>query len=1052
MEKDLPTEDESLHGGMGAPVPPLKEPEVPTSDGETAAPPVTEASEPLPDETVHHDVEPMAGEGMHSTPVPGMVASAMDGHGTHPSPIRRFLSFLKRHRLPVLLVCAFVLLAAAGAADWWYLHRPQGLHPVSRFTAVVTPFKVVSTVPAAGQSGITNANKIIVNFSRPVDATKLAGDFFTSPTVSGTYSQGANSEQAVFTPGQPFASGTAVKVMVHGEFQSQDGTKLGADFSFGFTTASPDDGVEFTRSGFIETLGSTRAGTSQTYSIMAGANVSTNNTVTVYKSTVQQLLGSLTYTERTTDGYSYQTFVNQSVDTSGLASVATKTGLKDSDTFQFTPDKGVYVLVATNQGKQVGFAWLVASNFGVIVRQDDQQAIFAAEDYASGSPLTADIALYHLSDTVQQLATTNITGVGTVKLPLSPSLDVAVATSGDDTTVVPVATYLTLADIRAQKDLSTSSVIYGLTDKPTYNPGETIHYAGFIRTDNDAAYTAPTSKQMQLYVAADATATHNADATATVSPNGQISAAFTVGAGAIPDGQQSQQLFVYNGSATNSVDADSPVGAFTVTSQSPAAETLGVQFAKSDYLASDTIAATIVGTKADGTPLAGRQVTVNVFAKSYYENDIADNLTSFGSTGDQVNDNPMTVTLDGSGRATVPIDVSKFPAGSSQVATVQASVVDANGVTAGGGASAVIHEGDGVLEFGPSRTVIAPGGQIIGRIYAKTLNDKPLSNTQVSYTVSANQGDSTKQIASGTATTDSTGYAQVTQSIGSYPAGTSFTLTASTADAYNNKITASTYYYIQSSDGSVAYSDVQLSDLDIAGAPAETSVGQTLDLTINAPSSLHALVTLERGRIHSYKMVDLSAGPNSYTLPITPDLAPSFSLIFSYFQDGNYHNEGVTFDVAPLDKQASVQLNMPTTASAGQTVNVGVSVNDSTGQQTPGAVIVGAVSANVFNLNNQVTPDIFAYFYSPRGITTNASSSLVGIGSGGGKCGGGGFDQPALLNPLGTVAAWQPLLVTDANGRVNTQLQLPKGTWRVYAYTMGSDGAVGSTYSTVVSQ
>lgn len=1065
MKKSHSQKDEPRQGDTETPATPHPEQtetsneitEVETAPGDESLPDPVEAAVPDKPEDAPADVHtveaaPTEPAATHDASAASTDVTPAAEQKTATSKQQRFKNLVRRHRVPVLLICLLVILAITSSATWFYQQHVLGAHPVARFAAVVTPFKIVSTVPANGQNGITNAGKVILNFSRPVDASKLDGDFFTSPAVAGTYSQGANSKQAIFTPKQPFTSGTEVKIMVHGEYESQDGAKLGADYSFGFTTATPDDGVIFQHAGDIETLGSAPAGSSQTYSIWAGDQVSTGNTITIYKSTMQQLLESLTYTEKSANGYDYQTFANNSVDTTGLVSVATKTGLKNNDTFQFTPDKGVYVLVATNHGQQVGYDWLVASKFGVIVRQDDQQAVFTVQDYATGAPVTADLVLYHLNNTVQQLAEATVTGMDAIQLPISPSLDVAVATNGDDTAIVPVATYLTQADNRVQKDLGTSYVIYGLTDRPTYNPGDTVQYAGFIRTDNDVAYKLPATGQIELYVAARPDSTHYADTTATVTANGLIKATFVVGSDAIPADQSSQQLYVYNGSATNATDANSPVGAFTVTNGQPSSYALNVQFAKTDYLASDPVAATITGTTTDGTPLAHKSVTVTVYAKTYYENDTAANLTSLGDTGDQITTTPLIVTLDSSGHATVPIDVSKFPAGSSQMATVQASIADPNGITAGGGASTIVHEGDGVLEFGSARTVIPSGGQIIGRVYAKTLNDQPLANALVSYTLSTNQGTNTTQLTSGTVTTDTNGYAEIKQSIGSYPAGTYFTLAAATADTHNNKISANTYYYSQSPDDNTVYSDVQLGDLDIAGAPEETAVGQTLNLSINAPYAVHALVTLERGRIHSYKMVDLSAGMNSYNLPITADLAPSFSLVLSYFENGRYHTEGVSFKVPPLDKQAMIHMTAPSTVQAGQVINVGVKTNDMTGQPLPTSVILGAVSSNVFNLHTQVTPDIFAYLYSARDITTNASSSLVGIGSGGGKCGGGGFDQPALLNPLGTSAAWEPSLTTDNSGSTNTQMQLPKGTWRIYAYTMSSDGLVGSTATTVVAQ
>lgn len=961
---------------------------------------------------------------------------------TPQKPRLQWLRNLRTKRRILRMGAAIVLVIAAGSAAALVIHARSTLtQPHSKFAAAVLPFQIIGSQPAAGQTGVVDVSKIVLKFNRAIDASKLDGDFFTSPAVTGAFSQGSNDHEAVFTPAKPFDGGTSVQIMVHGEFQSIDGARLGADYSFGFTTQTPDTSVVFSRGGFYDTLGSVKAGSTQTYTIYAGNQVKTGNTITIYKSSVDQLLNSLVYTSHG--------FLHNGVNTSGLTTVLTRTNVADNGTFTFTPERGIYVITATNNGKQVGYAWLAASNFGVIVRQDDQQAVFAVQDLNTGSSLSADLTLYNLSGNVQTLTQATISGVDTIKLPYAPSLDLAVAAHGDDTAIVPVATLLSLADIRVQKDLSTSSVIYGLTDRPTYAVGDTIRYAGFIRTDNDASYDVPTGSTVHLYVSDSPTGTHYADADVPVRAGGVLSATFIVGAGAIPAGQTSQDLHIYNGSADNPVDADSPVGALTVTTNKPTAYRLSVQFPKSDYLASDQIAATITASQPDGSRLANQKVAVTIYDNTYYEGDAARNTDLFGMPGNAVNDSPVTVTLNANGQATVPIDVSKFSAGSSHMATVQASFTDPNGATAAGGASAIVHEGNAVLSFAASRTVIPANGKLIGRLFAKTPNDQALINAPVYYTVSATSGQETRQIGSGNTSTNTDGYAEITQQISSYAKGTTFQLTAWTADSSNNRVTATSYYYLKDPSGSTAFSDVQLSNLDVYGAPGEIQVGQTLNLTIDAPQALHTLVTVERGRIHSYKPLDLAAGKNSYSLQITDDLAPSFSLVFSYFLNGTNNTEGVTFNVRPSSKQATLSLTSTNTWQAGQPNNVTVRVHDATGNPLNTQVILGAVSANVYDLNNAAAPDIFAYLYSPRDITTNASSSLTGIGSGGGRCGGGGFDQPALLNPLGTTASWQPALVTDDTGGASASIALPKGTWRLYAYSMGQQGDVGSTYATV---
>ena len=45
-------------------------------------------------------------------------------------------------------------------------------------------------------------------------------------------------------------------------------------------------------------------------------------------------------------------------------------------------------------------------------------------------------------------------------------------------------------------------------------------------------------------------------------------------------------------------------------------------------------------------------------------------------------------------------------------------------------------------------------------------------------------------------------------------------------------------------------------------------------------------MSLERGRVHQYKWISLKAGDNALKVSVTPDLAPGFSLLFSYVRGG----------------------------------------------------------------------------------------------------------------------------------------------------------------------
>jgi len=1029
---------------------------------ETSAPvPEIESSQPeVPNSNVEvsEPTEPLTGEGVDSNepenPAGSVVSGAMPAPEAPQKPrskfnLLQFVRHMSKKQLMIVGLCVLVLLASGVGVYKMVAVKKQ---PVSHFSKVILdPFKVVSSTPLPDASAVAADSKITLTFNRAVAPAQMKGDFFLSPQIDGTFSQGKTPQEIVFTPATQFKEGTKFQFMLHGEFTAKDGSKLGADYFGKFTTAIPGQGFYFTRENEFLDLDSLPAGTDAKYQVSAGNDVKTGTTVTIYKSDVNQLLRSFIYQDQTAEGgYTFQKLAGSTVSTDGLSVVSTKTDVADGNAIDFHASAGVYLAVATNGGKQVGRMWVVASDYGVLLRQDDQSAVVALQKLDGSGSASGDVDFYSLKNGVSNLASKQISGQATVNVGFKPRLDIAVGHLGGQVQVVPVAALDSLADVRSMTNLSVKPIAFGTTDKPSYKAGETVHFAGYVRIDNDGEYTKYPDSTVQLYVAAYPGATHVADFSAQQSSDGTFKGSFTVDSSFIGSGAKSQ-LHIYAVGDPQGVvgygTADADVASFTATSEAAGQFALKVTFTKSDYLPSDKVTADISGVNADGTPLANTSVNIDSYARQYSEGEV-DQTTYLGN---QLNKSPVLVQLNAQGTASYAFDVSQLPAGSSQVLTVLASKQDSAGAQVAGSAQAIIHQGNAVLEFGPSRTVVKSNGTLVARVYAKMLNDAPLANASLDYKISSSswnqssQQYDTKQLVSGSVTADGSGYATINQPLSNAPSG-SLTLTVSTGDSQNNKVQSQQYYYVSSDSSNSVYSDVQLEGLDVYGSQTDVKVGDTLHLTVDAPQALHVLMTLERGRIYKPQALDLHAGKNDLTVPVTSELLPSFNLVFSYFSGGQYQQDGVQFNVSAADKLAAVSFNTSNiTPKANSSFQLPLSVLDSNDKGVATHVIFSASESSMFDTASPLTSPIFGHLYAPRERTTNSSSSLQGIGTGGGKCGGGGNDLPDYILPAGSVASWQPDLTTDAGGHTNIPLNLPKGRWHLTAYAMNQDNVVGST-------
>jgi hypothetical protein len=103
-----------------------------------------------------------------------------------------------------------------------------------------TPPTVVSTVPAAGMSGVSRTGSVQVTFSKPIAPPTVTGSSFTvteaGSGVPGTVS--ASGSSATWTPAADLASGTVYTATLSTAITDVAGNALASSFTWNFTTNS----------------------------------------------------------------------------------------------------------------------------------------------------------------------------------------------------------------------------------------------------------------------------------------------------------------------------------------------------------------------------------------------------------------------------------------------------------------------------------------------------------------------------------------------------------------------------------------------------------------------------------------------------------------------------------------------------------------------------------------------------------------------------------------------------------------------------------------------
>jgi uncharacterized protein YfaS (alpha-2-macroglobulin family) len=226
-----------------------------------------------------------------------------------------------------------------------------------------------------------------------------------------------------------------------------------------------------------------------------------------------------------------------------------------------------------------------------------------------------------------------------------------------------------------------------------------------------------------------------------------------------------------------------------------------------------------------------------------------------------------------------------------------------------------------------------------------------------------------------------------------------------------------------------------------------------------------ALLSLERDKVEAtallskggdwLKMEKLSDTQYRARIPVKDSFAPNLTFSVLYTKGGQYsfQNAGIKVIAPQIDVAIATDKE---TYQPGDTVSVDLTTQFA-GKPIPAHLTVSVVDEMVYALQPEVAPTIDQFFYHPRrnNVRTSASLSFISYdvalpGSPGapGKANRSERGVKVLERPRREdvdTAAWQPELITDANGKTRFTFKMPDSLtrWRITARAIADDGQVG---------
>lgn len=401
-------------------------------------------------------------------------------------------------------------------------------------------------------------------------------------------------------------------------------------------------------------------------------------------------------------------------------------------------------------------------------------------------------------------------------------------------------------------------------------------------------------------------------------------------------------------------------------------------------------------------------------------------------------------------------DLKNYP--TSQVLSVEANVQDPSHQEVSGAHDVIVHKASFYLGVKPQKWVY--GEKEKAEVDVVSLDTQGKAAPKKGFTVDIIKRDykfiqrrnargnwefifehEDTKLGSVKGTTDDAGRGMVDFQV---PSGGTFRLVASGRDQKGNAVQAATTIDAWG-EGYVPWRLDQPEKIELVPDKDSYQVGETAKILIKSlvPVS-KALLTLERGRVLDYKIINLGGNASHLEIPITEGMTPNIYLSLIAHAGRLEGRPPLLFTgetelhVNPESKrlQVAVTADHPSTGDGppiygpGDKVTVRLQTQDTQGRPHPAHVMVSVADESVLRLLNYELPDLVEKFFYRRSNSVSGSDLMLSF-----KAGDGGLSGAKLRRVFKDTADFQADVQTDANGKAEFSFTLPDDltTWVIEA-------------------
>ena len=621
--------------------------------------------------------------------------------------------------------------------------------------------------------------------------------------------------------------------------------------------------------------------------------------------------------------------------------------------------------------------------------------------------------------------------------------------------------------------------IYLYTDRPIYKPGQEVYLKGLYRIGYDGDYEVFNEKKIPLKI-------YNSKNEEILNQELEVSDFGTFDTKLILDAKAS--LGKYR------IDAKGASAYFEVEEYVPAPFKVDARTDREKYISGDIFNMDIDASYYFGAPVEGGEVEYSIESQDYYFDKYQDEYFNFGSSwyycygcgyGDKFILRNKT-KLDGSGKAKISrqLDLNKLFKDEenvkSKIFVVYLTVKNSNGQAVSAQKSFIVHRGEYYLGLKTDKYFLGKNESFQAKVKSIDVNGKKLAVQNIKLRINKIKWVQNKRkevdggyyykwekeldlIEEKAINTDQNGNWSGNFSLGKEG---EYELSVSAEDKRGNIIVNSYNIYVYGS----AQVDVRRTndeELEVVADKSDLKVGDKAKIIIKSPyKKAKALISVERGKVFKYEIVDINQNFFDYNFDVISDYAPNFyvsAILLSADLDPEVKFGKVEFKVDAERKELNISAQSDKKVYLpGEEVSLNFSSKDYAGNpvETEFSVAVADLSVLALKGNPKKNPLVFFYGGFPLTVSTssNLENILYEIDVANGTKGGGGAESEDLAKKKRGIfkdtAFWQAVVRTDQNGKAEIKFTLPDNltTWQVESIGISQDAMLGVDYQEFIAR